>query len=311
MDNLNYGYDEFNDYSTDDNSVRIQENKMDEDNHGVKVYLQEISQVPLLTKEKEKIYAQKVAEGDSQAKDILIRANLRLVVSIAKNYSHRGVAMLDLIQEGNIGLMKAVDKFDLKHECKFSTYATWWIRQGILRALAEKSRTIRIPTHTLDKIKNILRVQSTLNRENGKDPDLQRLAEHVNLSAIQIQELLNIVMEPISIEQTTDDVGNCRIIDNIEDKNEMSAVDELIQNDLRQHIRDSLNLLTDQEKTVLEMRFGINCPKGRKTLKEVGDNFNLSRERIRQIQNKAVTKLKDKEEVIKIGKMYLEKVSHE
>ncbi|MGA1868628.1 MAG: sigma-70 family RNA polymerase sigma factor [bacterium] len=267
--------------------------KASETDYDIKIYLREIAKVPLLSREKEMEYARRISEGDNEAKIKLTKANLRLVVNIAKRYINCGLPFLDLVQEGNLGLMKAVEKFDVKRECKFSTYAIWWIRQGITRALADKARTIRIPVHTMDAIKLLIKHHQRLLQENKREPNLQELAKSMGVSVKKIQELLNVIKNPISMEQPMAEFGNYSIVDYIEDKQCVSALDKIINDNLRDQIQKVLHTLTEREKSVIEMRFGLSGSLEEKTLEEVGDYFKLSRERIRQIQHKAMARLKD------------------
>ena len=272
----------------------IKGNNISETDYDVKIYLREIAKVPLLSRKKEREYAQKIAMGDKKAKSDMTTANLRLVVNIAKRYINCGLPFLDLVQEGNLGLMKAVDKFDVSRECKFSTYAIWWIRQGITRALADKARTIRIPVHTMDAIKLLIKTHQRLLQENKREPDINELATAMGVSVKKVQELSNVIKNPISVEQPISEFGNYSIIDYMEDKQNMSALDKIINENLSQEIQKVLDTLSEREKSVVEMRFGIGSH-GNKTLEEVGDRFNLSRERIRQIQHKAMSRLKEPE----------------
>ena len=269
-----------------------EENKLNGTDYDVKIYLREIAKVPLLSRQKEKEYAERIAKGDKKAKSEMTKANLRLVVNIAKRYINCGLPFLDLVQEGNLGLMKAVEKFDLSRECKFSTYAIWWIRQGITRALADKARTIRIPVHTMDAIKSLIKTHQKLLQENKREPDIQEIATTMGISIKKVQELSNVIKNPISVEQPVAEFGNYSIIDYMEDKQSISALDKIIKENLSQQIQKVLHTLTEREKSVVEMRFGIGIQEN-KTLEEVGDRFNLSRERIRQIQHKAMSRLKE------------------
>ena len=276
-----------------ENGLRsLSENKCtNENNYYVKLYLLEIAKIPLLSKEKEKEYALKIAQGDKNAKYEMIKANLRLVVNIAKRYLNCGLSFLDLIQEGNIGLIRAVEKFDLKHNCKFSTYAIWWIRQGITRSLADKSRTIRIPVHTMESVKALVESHQKFLQENHREPEMAELAESMGLSVQKANELSNLIKNPISVEQPSTEYTDCNLFDYLEDKRYIPALDRLINDNLKEEIQNLLNKLSKREKNVIEMRFGLGL-NGAKTLEEVGSRLNLSRERVRQIQHQAMIKLK-------------------
>ncbi|MGA1824289.1 MAG: RNA polymerase sigma factor RpoD/SigA [bacterium] len=285
-------------YNKNESDVFLESDKS-HDTYYIKNYLQDIAKVPLLSREKEKEYAERVARGDDNAKSYLIEANLRLVVNIAKRYAKRGLPFSDLIQEGNLGLIRAVEKFDGKRGCRFSTYATWWIRQSISRALANKARTIRIPVHTLDEIKSLIKNRQELLRKNKKEPKIQEIAECMGISEKKVKELLNflnVLKDPVYLEQPTDSANDYNIIDYIEDKQYVSAWDKVIQKLIRKEIEKLLYELPEREKRIMVMRFGIGTS-DRKTLEEVGDSFNLSRERIRQIQNEVLDRWKESEQL--------------
>ena len=261
-------------------------------NDPVKMYLKEIGRVDLLNPEDEPEIARRIQEGDEEAKKILIAANLRLVVSIAKKYVGRGMLFLDLIQEGNMGLVKAVEKFDYTKGFKFSTYATWWIRQAITRAIADQARTIRIPVHMVETINKLTRIQRQLVQDLGRDPTAEEIAEKMEgITPEKVREIQKIALEPVSLETPIGEEDDSHLGDFLEDENAMSP-DEYANNQL---LKDEINLvlqgLTDREEKVLRLRFGLYDGRTR-TLEEVGREFNVTRERIRQIEAKALRKLK-------------------
>ncbi len=261
-------------------------------NDPVKMYLKEIGRVNLLNPEDEPEIARRIQEGDEEAKRVLISANLRLVVSIAKKYVGRGMLFLDLIQEGNMGLVKAVEKFDYTKGFKFSTYATWWIRQAITRAIADQARTIRIPVHMVETINKLTRVQRQLVQDLGRDPSAEEIAAKMeNITPEKVREIQKIALEPVSLETPIGEEDDSHLGDFIEDKDAMSP-DEYANNQL---LKDEINMvlqgLTDREEKVLRLRFGLYDGRTR-TLEEVGKEFNVTRERIRQIEAKALRKLK-------------------
>jgi RNA polymerase primary sigma factor len=263
-------------------------------NDPVKMYLKEIGRVPLLNAEQEKEIAQRIVAGDTDAKDELITANLRLVVAIAKKYVGRGLQFLDLIQEGNLGLVKAVDKFDYTKGFKFSTYATWWIRQAITRAIADQARTIRIPVHMVETINKLTRVQRQLVQELGREPNSEEIAEKMGngITPEKVREIQKIALDPVSLETPIGEEDDSHLGDFIEDKDALSP-DQYANNQL---LRDEIDLvlksLADREEKVLRLRFGLEDGRTR-TLEEVGKEFNVTRERIRQIEAKALRKLKN------------------
>lgn len=259
-------------------------------NINIKYYLHEIALIPLLSRQEEKEYSMRIAKGDDRAKDEMIKANLRLVVNIAKKYLNRGLSFLDLIQEGNIGLMKAVDKFDLNRGCRFSTHAAWWIRQGITRALIEKTQTIRVPQHARDMLRSLNKHHSSFIQENERYPEIYELAESMALPEKKVQELLNI-KKPISIEKHINEYDNNKIFDYIEDKKSISAFDKVTNDNLIKQLKKALDNLTWIEKSIIEMRFGLGSDDF-KTLKKIAEQLHLSKERIRQIQHSALKKLK-------------------
>ena len=261
-------------------------------NDPVKMYLKEIGRVPLLKPEDEPEIAKRIEQGDEEAKNILISSNLRLVVSIAKKYVGRGMLFLDLIQEGNMGLVKAVEKFDYRKGFKFSTYATWWIRQAITRAIADQARTIRIPVHMVETINKLTRVQRQLVQELGRDPTAEEISERMDgISPEKVREIQKIALEPVSLETPIGEEDDSHLGDFIEDKDAMSP-DEYANNQLlMDEINNVLSGLTEREEKVLRLRFGLYDGRTR-TLEEVGKEFNVTRERIRQIEAKALRKLK-------------------
>ena len=260
-------------------------------NDPVRMYLKEIGVVPLLSNEEEKELAIAVENGDLEAKQRLAEANLRLVVSIAKRYVGRGMQFLDLIQEGNMGLMKAVDKFDYSKGFKFSTYATWWIRQAITRAIADQARTIRIPVHMVETINKLVREQRNLLQELGQDPTPEQIAERMDMTPDKVREILKIAQEPVSLETPIGEEDDSHLGDFIEDEVIENPVDYTTRVVLREQLDEVLDTLTDREENVLRLRFGLDDGKMR-TLEDVGKVFNVTRERIRQIEAKALRKLR-------------------
>ena len=257
----------------------------------VRMYLKEIGKIPLLKPHEEVEYAKRMAEGDEFAKQKLVEANLRLVVSIAKRYVGRGMLFLDLIQEGNLGLIKAVEKFDYKKGYKFSTYATWWIRQAITRAIADQARTIRIPVHMVETINKLVREQRNLLQELGQDPTPEQIAERMDMTPDKVREILKIAQEPVSLETPIGEEDDSHLGDFIEDEVIENPVDYTTRVVLREQLDEVLDTLTDREENVLRLRFGLDDGKMR-TLEDVGKVFNVTRERIRQIEAKALRKLR-------------------
>ena len=257
----------------------------------VKVYLKEIGRVPLLSSEEEIDLAIRIANGDVQAKQRLSEANLRLVVSIAKRYLGRGMQFLDLIQEGNLGLIKAVDKFDYTKGFKFSTYATWWIRQAITRAIADQARTIRIPVHMVETINNVKKVQSQLLHQNGHEPTPDEIADELDLPVDKVREIMRVAQEPVSLETPIGEEEDSHLGDFIPDDGAPAPADAASHTMLREQLSDVLSTLTPREEKVLRLRFGLEDGRSR-TLEEVGKEFNVTRERIRQIEAKALRKLR-------------------
>ncbi len=257
----------------------------------VKVYLKEIGRVPLLTPEEEIDLAIRIAEGDEEAKKKLAESNLRLVVSIAKRYVGRGMQFLDLIQEGNLGLIKAVDKFDYTKGFKFSTYATWWIRQAITRAIADQGRTIRIPVHMVETINKVKKTSNMLLHRDGKDPTPENIAEELNMPIDKVRDILRISQEPVSLETPIGEEEDSHLGDFIPDDGVLAPADAASQMLLREQLAEVLKTLTPREERVLSLRFGLEDGHPR-TLEEVGKEFNVTRERIRQIEAKALRKLR-------------------
>ena len=277
-------------------------------NDSVKMYLKEIGKYDLLKAEDEPILAKKILEGDEEAKQTLINANLRLVVNIAKHYVGRGMLFLDLIQEGNLGLMKAVDKFDYTKGYKFSTYATWWIRQAITRAIADQARTIRIPVHMVETINKMTRIQRQLIQDFGREPTAEEISEAMNgeLSAKRIREIQRIAMEPVSLETPIGEEDDSHLGDFIEDKESESPVDFTTRQLLKEELYAILKDLSDREERVIRLRYGLDDNRPR-TLEEVGREFGVTRERIRQIEAKAIKKLRHPTRSKRLGD-YKEKI---
>ena len=257
----------------------------------VRMYLKEIGKVPLLSAEEEIDLAKRMAEGDESAKKRLAEANLRLVVSIAKKYVGRGMPFLDLIQEGNMGLMKAVDKFDYSKGYKFSTYATWWIRQAITRAIADQARTIRIPVHMVETINKLIRVSRQLLQELGREPTPEEIAAQLDMPVERVREILKISQEPVSLETPIGEEEDSHLGDFIQDDNVPVPAEAAAQTLLKEQLDEVLDTLTEREQKVLRLRFGMNDGRAR-TLEEVGKEFDVTRERIRQIEAKALRKLR-------------------
>ena len=257
----------------------------------VRMYLKEIGKVPLLSADQEIEIAKRMAEGDEKAKQQLAEANLRLVVSIAKRYVGRGMLFLDLIQEGNLGLIKAVEKFDYSKGYKFSTYATWWIRQAITRAIADQARTIRIPVHMVETINRLIRVHRQLLQEYGREPQPDEIAKAMNISEEKVREILKIAQEPVSLETPIGEEEDSHLGDFIPDDDAPAPAEAAAFALLKEQLIDVLDTLTPREEKVLRLRFGLDDGKAR-TLEEVGREFNVTRERIRQIEAKALRKLR-------------------
>ncbi|MDO5491555.1 MAG: RNA polymerase sigma factor RpoD [Bacillota bacterium] len=257
----------------------------------VRMYLKEIGKVPLLTKEEEVELAKRIEAGDEAAKQKLCEANLRLVVSIAKKYMGRGMLFLDLIQEGNLGLIKAVDKFDYRKEFKFSTYATWWIRQAITRSIADQARTIRIPVHMVETINKLIRVSRQMLQEQGREPTPDEIAAEMGITVDKVQEIQKIAQEPVSLETPIGEEEDSQLGDFIQDDNVPVPAEAAAFSMLKEQLMDVLDTLTEREQKVLKLRYGLGDGRAR-TLEEVGREFDVTRERIRQIEAKALRKLR-------------------
>ncbi|CAJ1314251.1 RNA polymerase sigma factor RpoD [Paenibacillus sp. PK4536] len=260
-------------------------------NDPVRMYLKEIGRVPLLSADNEVELAKRIENGDEEAKRRLAEANLRLVVSIAKRYVGRGMLFLDLIQEGNMGLIKAVEKFDHTKGYKFSTYATWWIRQAITRAIADQARTIRIPVHMVETINKLIRVSRQLLQELGREPTPEEIAAEMELSVEKVREIMKIAQEPVSLETPIGEEDDSHLGDFIEDQDALAPADAAAYELLKEQLEDVLDTLTEREENVLRLRFGLDDGRTR-TLEEVGKVFGVTRERIRQIEAKALRKLR-------------------
>ncbi len=260
----------------------------------VSLYLKEIGRIDLLSADEEVELAQRIEEGDDEARRKLIESNLRLVVSIAKKYMGRGLSFLDLIQEGNMGLMRAVEKFDYRKGYKFSTYATWWIRQAITRAIADQARTIRIPVHMVEKINKLFRVEKNLFQEKGGEPTAEEIAREMDLSEEEINEIKQIAQEPVSLQSPVGEEEESTLGDFIEDEETPSPAEFVAMKFFQEELEEILSQLKDRERRVLELRFGLEDGRSR-TLEEVGSEFDVTRERIRQIEAKALRKLQNPE----------------
>ena len=286
--------DETNEDEQDETKILLDDHALTKDltiNDPVRMYLKEIGQIKLLTYEEELELADRIEAGDEEAKKILAEANLRLVVSIAKRYVGRGMLFLDLIQEGNIGLMKAVEKFDVSKGYKFSTYATWWIRQAITRAIADQARTIRVPVHMVETINKLARIQRQLTLELDREPTEEELAKKMKVSVEKIREIYKISQEPVSLETPIGDEADSHLGDFIKDERNLDPEEYTTNEMLKEEIAGVLLTLTEREEKVIKLRFGLEDGKTR-TLEEVGQLFGVTRERIRQIEAKALRKLR-------------------
>ena len=288
IDDIDLGFDEGKD---GDSHAQIAETGSVSVDDPVKVYLKEIGRVPLLTPEEEIELAIRISEDDQEAKKRLAEANLRLVVSIAKRYVGRGMQFLDLIQEGNLGLIKAVDKFDYTKGFKFSTYATWWIRQAITRAIADQARTIRIPVHMVETINKVKKANSQLLHQNGREATPDEIAEYLEMPVDKVREILRVAQEPVSLETPIGEEEDSHLGDFIPDDDALAPADAASMSLLKEQLADVLKTLTPREAKVLSLRFGLDDGNP-KTLEEVGKVFNVTRERIRQIEAKALRKLR-------------------
>lgn len=279
----------------DDADAEIDESEIQSDdptvdNH-IRLYLKDIGKISLLSTEMENELSERIIDGDEEAKKVLVEANLRLVVSIAKRYMGRGINLLDLIQEGNLGLIKAVEKFDYTKGFRFSTYATWWIRQSITRAISDQSRTIRVPVHMSETINKILRTSRQLMQENGREPTYDEIGEALSMSPTKVRDIMKIAQEPVSLEMPIGEENDSHLGDFIPDNDAMSPSDSASFNLLREQLNNALHTLTPREEQILKLRFGIDTGRAY-TLEEVGLIFNITRERIRQIEAKALRKLR-------------------
>ena len=285
---------ESNDEGGSEDKILLDDETLTKDltiNDPVRMYLKEIGQIKLLSLKEEGELADRIIAGDEEAKNILAEANLRLVVSIAKRYVGRGMLFLDLIQEGNIGLMKAVDKFDVSKGYKFSTYATWWIRQAITRAIADQARTIRVPVHMVETINKLARIQRQLTLELNREPTEEELAKKMNTSVEKIREIYKISQDPVSLETPVGEEDDSHLSDFIKDERSLSPEEFATNEMLKDEISQVLETLTEREEKVIKLRFGLQDGKPR-TLEEVGQMFGVTRERIRQIEAKALRKLR-------------------
>ncbi len=291
MEEMNEIESEVDKFSTGENMERMLEERGLSIDDPVRLYLKEIGKVPLLTPEKERQLAERMVSGDETAATELVEANLRLVVSIAKRYVGRGMFFLDLIQEGNLGLMKAVDKFDYTKGYKFSTYATWWIRQAITRAIADQARTIRIPVHMVETIHKVSRYSRQMLQELGREATAEEIGEKMGMSAERVREIMKIAQDPVSFETPIGEEEDSHLGDFIPDDDTPSPAEATSTNILREELERQLHTLTPREEHVIKLRFGLYDGRNR-TLEEVGKEFDITRERIRQIEAKALRKLR-------------------
>lgn len=280
------------------------EDMRDISDDSVRMYLREIGRIPLLTADEEVRLAKRISKGDKVAKRKLAEANLRLVVSIAKKYIGRGLGLLDLVQEGNTGLLRAVEKFDYRKGYKFSTYATWWVRQAITRAIADQARTIRIPVHMIETINKLIRVQRQLVQDLGREPLPEEIAQEMGVDVDKVEHIIKISQETVSLEAPVGEEEDSKLADFIQDTETLSPEESAIYQLLKDHVAESLAILAPREQKIIRMRFGLDDGKAH-TLEEVGQEFGVTRERIRQIEAKALAKLK-KHETAKNLKDYLE-----
>ena len=257
----------------------------------MKIYLKEIGKIPLLSRQEELDIAKRICEGDEVAKKILVESNLRLVVSIARKYARKEMAMLDLIQEGTLGLIRAAEKFDYTKGFKFSTYATWWIKQGITRAIADQARTIRIPVHMVETINKLIRVSRQLLQELGRDPKPEEIAKEMEMSEEKVREIMKIAQDPVSLETPIGEEEDSHLGDFIPDEDALAPAEAAAYSLLKDQIEEVLGSLNEREQKVLKLRFGLEDGRAR-TLEEVGKEFDVTRERIRQIEAKALRKLR-------------------
>ena len=292
------------DVSDSDDALLSPDDEEFEEDDPVRMYLKEIGRIPLLSAEEEVELAEKMSRGDEDARQKLVEANLRLVVSIAKRYAGRGMQLLDLIQEGNLGLIKAVEKFDYTKGYKFSTYATWWIKQAITRALADQARTIRIPVHMVESMNRVIRTSRQLMQQLGREPKPEEIAKKLEMPTEKVQEILKISQEPVSMETPVGEEDDSHLGDFIKDDNMPVPEDAAAYTILREQIEEVLSTLTEREQQVLRLRFGLDDGHQR-TLEEVGKIFHVTRERIRQIEAKAIRRIKQPSRARKL-KDYLE-----
>ncbi len=291
MDDLIINDSDLAEITEDENSDSSVSDSVVSTDDPVRIYLKDIGRVPLLTPDEESELAQRILEGNDDASQRLVEANLRLVVSIAKRYLGRGMQFLDLIQEGNLGLMKAVEKFDHTKGFKFSTYATWWIRQAITRAIADQARTIRIPVHMGETINKIKKASSQLLHENGREPTIEEIAEYINTPIEKVREAIRASQEPVSLETPIGEEEDSHLGDFIPDESALTPQEAAAQALLKEQLNSVLSTLTPREEKVIRLRFGLDDGRPR-TLEEVGDEFEVTRERIRQIEAKALRKLR-------------------
>ena len=269
----------------------------------VRMYLQEIGRKPLLSAEREQELALRARLGDREAKDELIESNLRLVVSVAKRYVGKGMPYLDLIQEGNVGLMKAVDKYDPEKGCRFSTYATWWIRQAISRSIADSAHTIRIPVHVTETVHKIARVSRTFTQEHGREPSISEIAEMLNMSPEKVQQILNLSKDPVSLETPIGEEEDGRLGDFIEAEDAEAPQDTVENKILKEELQKALHMLTPREEKVLRLRFGLDGGEGM-TLEDAGEAFGITRERCRQLEVKALARLRHQQKFRFLRELY-------